>query len=161
MSVSVARPVPVVTPEVSLFTGDVMRDIKTPVVSPSSDPMAQPLTAMRTSSPEQTTVAHALTARRPSAGASIAEQIGIDLNAIGKGACTASLQRRSALTAGTAEARKIMSVEHRVLGFRPPHGSLAAEAQAAAAKHPDVKGMQPLDPEKLKEAAKVDAERIL
>ena len=54
-----------------------------------------------------------------------------------------------------------MSVEHKVLGFRPPHGSLAAEAQAAAAKHPEVKGVPPPDPEKLREAAKVDAERIL
>ena len=54
-----------------------------------------------------------------------------------------------------------MSVEHKVLGFRPPHGSLAAEAQAAASKHPEIDGLQPPDPEKLKEAAKVDAERIL
>lgn len=54
-----------------------------------------------------------------------------------------------------------MSVEHKVLGFRPPHGSLAAEAQAAAAKHPEVPGVQQPDPEKLKEAAKIDAERIL
>ena len=54
-----------------------------------------------------------------------------------------------------------MSVEHKVLGFRPPQGSLAAEAQAAAAKHPEVKGVSPPDPEKLKEAAKIDAERIL
>lgn len=28
-----------------------------------------------------------------------------------------------------------MSHEHRALGFRPPPGSLAAEAQTAAAKH--------------------------
>lgn len=35
------------------------------------------------------------------------------------------------------DARKLMSHEHRALGFRPPPGSLAAEAQAAAAKHPD------------------------
>jgi hypothetical protein len=54
-----------------------------------------------------------------------------------------------------------MSVEHKVLGFRPPPGSLAAEAQAAAAKHPDVSGVQPPATEKLNEAAKVDAERIL
>ena len=53
-----------------------------------------------------------------------------------------------------------MSVEHKVLGFRPPQGSFAAEAQAAAAKHPDVQGGQ-LDSEKLKEAAKIDAQRIL
>ncbi|KAF9264518.1 hypothetical protein L218DRAFT_847335, partial [Marasmius fiardii PR-910] len=33
---------------------------------------------------------------------------------------------------GEAEARKIMSVEHKALGYRPPPGSLASEAQAAA-----------------------------
>lgn len=54
-----------------------------------------------------------------------------------------------------------MSIEHKVLGFRPPQGSLAAEAQAAAAKHPEVTGAQPPDPEKLKQAATVDAQRIL
>ena len=30
-----------------------------------------------------------------------------------------------------------MSDEHKALGYRPPQGSLAAEAQSAAAKHPD------------------------
>lgn len=54
-----------------------------------------------------------------------------------------------------------MSEEHKALGFRPPHGSLAAEAQAAAAKHPEVTGVTPLNPEKLKEAARLDAARIL
>ncbi|RPD76973.1 hypothetical protein L226DRAFT_355958 [Lentinus tigrinus ALCF2SS1-7] len=39
---------------------------------------------------------------------------------------------------GEAEARKLMSEEHKALGYRPPPGSLAAEAQSAAAKHPDV-----------------------
>lgn len=29
-----------------------------------------------------------------------------------------------------------MSNEHKALGYRPPPGSLAAEAQAAAARHP-------------------------
>ncbi|KAI0093705.1 hypothetical protein BDY19DRAFT_918415 [Irpex rosettiformis] len=81
--------------------------------------------------------------RRLSAGAAFAEAVGIDLNTIGK-----------------AEAKKIMSIEHKVLGFRPPQGSFAAEAQAAAAKHPEVLGIQ-LDSEKLKEAAKIDAQRIL
>ncbi|KAI0810962.1 hypothetical protein BC629DRAFT_1589703 [Irpex lacteus] len=80
---------------------------------------------------------------RLSAGAAFAEAVGIDLNIIGK-----------------AEAKKIMSIEHKVLGFRPPQGSFAAEAQAAAAKHPEVPGVQ-LDSEKLKEAAKIDAQRIL
>lgn len=40
----------------------------------------------------------------------------------------------------TEEARKLMSHEHRALGFRPPPGSLAAEAQAAAAKHAEGNG---------------------
>lgn len=35
-----------------------------------------------------------------------------------------------------AEARKLMSEEHKALGYRPPPESLAAAAQAAAAKHP-------------------------
>lgn len=35
-----------------------------------------------------------------------------------------------------AEARKLMSEEHKALGHRPPPDSLAAQAQAAAAKHP-------------------------
>ncbi|KAI0689785.1 hypothetical protein BC835DRAFT_1418254 [Cytidiella melzeri] len=81
--------------------------------------------------------------RRLSTGAALAEAVGIDLNAIGK-----------------AEAKKIMSIEHKVLGFRPPQGSFAAEAQAAAAKHPEVPGTL-LDSEKLTEAAKIDAQRIL
>ena len=54
-----------------------------------------------------------------------------------------------------------MSEEHKALGFRPPHGSLAAEAQAAAAKHPELKGVKPIDSEKLREAARLDAARIL
>lgn len=62
---------------------------------------------------------------------------------------------------GKDQARKIMSEEHKILGFRPPPGSLAAEAQAAAAKHPVVTGGQVLSVQKLKEAAKADAERIL
>lgn len=54
-----------------------------------------------------------------------------------------------------------MSEEHKALGFRPPHGSLAAEAQAAAAKHPEVIGVQKPTLEKLKAAARIDATRIL
>ncbi|EGN94709.1 hypothetical protein SERLA73DRAFT_187768 [Serpula lacrymans var. lacrymans S7.3] len=37
---------------------------------------------------------------------------------------------------GEAEATEIMSIEHKALGHRPPPGSLAAQAQSAAAKHP-------------------------
>ena len=69
---------------------DVMREIKTPAVTPPRDPISQPPTAQETS-PESTTVVNALATRRLSAGAVIAEQIGIDLNAIGKGALTVSL----------------------------------------------------------------------
>ena len=64
-----------------------------------------------------------------------------------------------------------MSAEHKALGFRPPHGSLAAEAQAAAARHAEAEKEQgetqprpaqsKVDMEKLKEAARVDALRIL
>lgn len=51
-----------------------------------------------------------------------------------------------------------MSVEHKALGYRPPPGSLAAEAQAAAAKHP--RGAVGLDEELLKKVAEEDAARI-
>ena len=90
-----------------------------------------------------------------------------------------------------AEARKIMSVEHKVLGFRPPHDSLAAAAQAAAARHPEGEVVEDeatedvfdgpavstttngngngkgqkrrlsIDAQKLREAAREDAQRIL
>ena len=52
-----------------------------------------------------------------------------------------------------------MSHEHRALGFRPPPGSLAAEAQSAAARHPDGDGTH-LDDDTLREIALRDAERI-
>ena len=52
-----------------------------------------------------------------------------------------------------------MSHEHRALGFRPPPGSLAAEAQSAAARHPDGDGTH-LDDVTLREIAARDAERI-
>jgi hypothetical protein len=84
MSTLTQSPVPVITSEVPLLAGDVLREIKTPAVSPPSDPMSMPPTA-QVSSPENTTVANALATRRLSAGAVIAEAIGIDLNAIGRG----------------------------------------------------------------------------
>jgi hypothetical protein len=59
---------------------------------------------------------------------------------------------------GAEDARKIMSAEHKALGYRPPPGSLAAEAQAAAAKHPDAH--LDVDAEVLKEAAVEDAAKI-
>ncbi|KAK1223422.1 hypothetical protein PQX77_013704 [Marasmius sp. AFHP31] len=62
---------------------------------------------------------------------------------------------------GEAEARKIMSVEHKALGYRPPPGSLASEAQAAAAKHPNPPHPQlQVDAEILKKAALEDAAKI-
>lgn len=57
-----------------------------------------------------------------------------------------------------AEARKIMSEEHKALGYRPPPGSLAAEAQSAAAKHPNA--LAGVDPAVLAKAALEDAKRI-
>ncbi|KAF5361474.1 hypothetical protein D9758_006244 [Tetrapyrgos nigripes] len=60
---------------------------------------------------------------------------------------------------GEVEARKIMSLEHKALGYRPPPGSLASEAQAAAAKHPQG-GPSPPPPDLLKKAALSDAARI-
>ena len=51
-----------------------------------------------------------------------------------------------------------MSVEHKALGYRPPPGSLAAEAQAEAAKHPESSAN--VSEEQLRLAALADAERI-
>lgn len=58
-----------------------------------------------------------------------------------------------------SEASIIESEEHRALGYRPPPGSLAAQAQAAAARNgSDGKGVQ-RDAD-MKEAARADAARI-
>ena len=54
-----------------------------------------------------------------------------------------------------------MSEEHKILGFRPPHGSFAAEVQSVAAKRPEGKPGIPVDTSKLKEMAREDALRIL
>ena len=51
-----------------------------------------------------------------------------------------------------------MSVEHKALGYRPPPGSLAAEAQAEAAKHPQSSAQ--VSDEAIRLAALADAERI-
>ena len=51
-----------------------------------------------------------------------------------------------------------MSVEHKALGYRPPPGSLAAEAQAEAAKHPETSAQ--ISEEQIRLAALADAERI-
>lgn len=51
-----------------------------------------------------------------------------------------------------------MSDEHKALGYRPPPGSLAAEAYAAAAKHPDASAN--VDSTTLVKAAFEDATHI-
>ena len=52
-----------------------------------------------------------------------------------------------------------MSEEHKILGFRPPHGSFAAEVQSVASKHPE--GRPGIDTTRLREIAREDALRIL
>ncbi len=70
-----------------------------------------------------------------------------------------SLQPRSDFV--IAEARRIMSEEHKALGYRPPHGSLASAAQAAASKHPNPESNAlHIDEEVLRKAALEDAARI-
>ncbi len=51
-----------------------------------------------------------------------------------------------------------MSEEHKALGYRPPPGSLAASAQAAAAKHPEASAS--VDVAVLSKAALDDAKKI-
>lgn len=63
---------------------------------------------------------------------------------------------------GKVEAKTLMSAEHKALGYRPPPGSLAAEAQAAAAKHPDEHlevDVETLCKLALEDAARIAAER--
>ncbi|KAH7910000.1 hypothetical protein BJ138DRAFT_1127252 [Hygrophoropsis aurantiaca] len=57
------------------------------------------------------------------------------------------------------DARRLMSKEHKALGHRPPPGSLAAQAQASAARHPQGTGGR-ADSDVLTLAALTDAERI-
>lgn len=62
-----------------------------------------------------------------------------------------------------ADARKLISEEHKALGYRPPPGSLASQAQALVARHEtshaEDHGLT-LDEEQIREAALLDAERI-
>ncbi len=51
-----------------------------------------------------------------------------------------------------------MSEEHKALGYRPPQGSLAAAAQAAAAKHPSASAG--IDAATIAKAALEDAKKI-
>ncbi|KAI8972599.1 hypothetical protein BD414DRAFT_525256 [Trametes punicea] len=142
-------PPAVMTTEVPLVAGDVLRAIDTPVVSPPSGSpptAAVALNANKSSSGSPNGSPKSKGHRRTSSAASdIAKAVGIDLDAV-----------------SMAEARKVMSEEHKILGFRPPHGSFAAEVQSIAAKHPEGKpGGSPPDTNKLKEIAREDALRIL
>ncbi|EIW76835.1 hypothetical protein CONPUDRAFT_168578 [Coniophora puteana RWD-64-598 SS2] len=58
------------------------------------------------------------------------------------------------------DARRLMSKEHKELGYRPPPGSLAAQAQAAAAKQSGRPGLGRLDSELLNTVAREDAELV-
>ncbi|KAI0744802.1 hypothetical protein C8Q76DRAFT_701246 [Earliella scabrosa] len=149
----------VMTTEVPLVAGDIMRVINTPAVTP---PRVTPATSLN----GNTTKSHSSNGHRRNSSASsdrskaesfkkghrrassaasdIAKAAGIDIEAV-----------------SMAEARKIMSEEHKILGFRPPHGSFAAEVQSVAAKHPEGKPEVPVDTGKLKEIAREDALRIL
>ncbi|KAI0742638.1 hypothetical protein C8Q80DRAFT_1109193 [Daedaleopsis nitida] len=80
-----------------------------------------------------------------------------DASKISSGAENTS-QQFNLKAVGEADARALMSEEHRALGYRPPPGSLAATAQAEAAKHPDAKGN--VDAATLAQAALQDAQRI-
>lgn len=51
-----------------------------------------------------------------------------------------------------------MSLQHKALGYRPPTGSLASDAQAAASKHPEVNAS--IVESILRDAALSDAARI-
>ncbi|KAH9856286.1 hypothetical protein C2E23DRAFT_901017 [Lenzites betulinus] len=130
--------------EVPLVAGDVLRSIDAPAVSP---PIASPTLSngARTGSPTNSIGKTKGHRRASSAASDLAKAIGIDLEAV-----------------SMAEARKVMSEEHKILGFRPPAGSFAAEVQSIAAKHPDGKpGASLPDTSKLKEIAREDALRIL
>ncbi|KAI0696397.1 hypothetical protein C8T65DRAFT_663814 [Cerioporus squamosus] len=143
---------PMMTIEVPVVTGDVLRAIDTPVVPPpTASPPAVSTTATAAKKSHRRTSSSASEAtkmnghrRTSSAASDMAKAAGIDVEAV-----------------SMAEARKIMSEEHKILGFRPPHGSFAAEIQSMAAKHPDGKPGAAIDTGKLKEIAREDALRIL
>ncbi|KAI0351669.1 hypothetical protein OH77DRAFT_1487134 [Trametes cingulata] len=149
-------PPAVMTTEVPLVAGDVLRAIDTPAVEPpsASPPVAVALNSTtahangdRSGSPNGSVKSNKSKGHRrtSSAASDMAKAAGIDLDAV-----------------SMAEARKVMSEEHKILGFRPPHGSFAAEVQSIAAKHPEGKpGASPPDTAKLKEIAREDALRIL
>ncbi|KAM5538839.1 hypothetical protein V8D89_007561 [Ganoderma adspersum] len=145
MSTTITHTAAIMTSEVPLATRDVLRATDTPAVPPPRDP-SPPTTdgggsshrKSQSQSPSQSP-SH----RRTSSTASdTARAAGIDIEAV-----------------SMAEARKIMSEEHKILGFRPPHGSFAAEVQSVASKHPE--GKPGIDTARLREIAREDALRIL
>ncbi|KAI1790905.1 hypothetical protein LXA43DRAFT_890166 [Ganoderma leucocontextum] len=138
MSTTITQTAAIMTSEVPVATGDVLRAIDTPAVSPlrGSSPPTDEGSQKKSQSPSH---------RRTSSTASdMARAAGIDIEAV-----------------SMAEARKIMSEEHKILGFRPPHGSFAADVQSVASKHPEGKPDTPVDTTKLREIAREDALRIL
>jgi hypothetical protein len=60
---------------------------------------------------------------------------------------------------GAKDASMLVFKDHKALGYRPPSGSLAAQARRFAAKHPDVS--VGLNPVALRDAARADAENIM
>lgn len=88
----------------------------------------------------------------------------VSLKNISEGTPCLNVDARILIQAKTdllTEARKLTPVEHKAFGYHPqppPPGSLAAEAQAEAVKHPQV--VAQICEEQLQSAALADAERI-
>ncbi|PIL26074.1 hypothetical protein GSI_11828 [Ganoderma sinense ZZ0214-1] len=150
MSTTITHTAAIMTSEVPLATGDVFRTTHTPAIPPPHDP-SPPTTdgggvSQKKNQSQSPTQSHSQSHKRTSSTASdMARAAGIDIEAV-----------------SMAEARKIMSEEHKILGFRPPHGSFAAEVQSVASKHPEGRpGTAPVDTTRLREIAREDALRIL
>ena len=84
--------------------------------------------------------------------------VAFDVDSLGAGQSRLICVPFVSLTSLVEEAKTLMSEEHRALGYRPPHGSLAATAQSAASKHPDAHAG--IDVATLAQAAMRDAKRI-
>lgn len=86
----------------------------------------------------------------------------IDLDKVSSGASKCFLLPPTLITTEIylAEASRLMSEEHKNLGYRPPPDSLAARAQSAASKH-STGFLAKHDISTLRDAAKEDAERIM
>ncbi|KZT69433.1 hypothetical protein DAEQUDRAFT_786198 [Daedalea quercina L-15889] len=101
--------------------------------------------------------AQAEAAKHPNVSANISEQV-LEQAAVADASRIQSLKSIDVNKIGEAEARKLESEEHKALGYRPPPGSLASQAQSAAAKHPDASSGLPAH--ELKRAAIEDAAQI-